>query len=42
MTQTDCPKCGSLKISYFLKSDSKNLVQFKACDDCNYEWEWKD
>ena len=42
MTKTDCPKCGSSKKNYYLKSNSKELVQFKECDDCGFEWKWED
>ena len=42
MTETDCPKCKSQKTNSFLKPNSKELVQFKECDDCGFEWKWKD
>jgi transcription elongation factor Elf1 len=38
MREDNCPKCGSLKTDTFLKSNSKELVIFKECDNCGFEW----
>lgn len=35
----NCPKCDGSKTSSFLKMNHEDMVQFKECDDCGFEWE---
>jgi DNA-directed RNA polymerase subunit M/transcription elongation factor TFIIS len=34
----NCPKCDSSKIDSFLRPKSKEMIPFKECTDCGYEW----
>jgi len=34
----NCPKCDGSKIDSFLRSKSNEMISFKECSDCGFEW----